>query len=262
MSGRGAATSGRPRPSPSVVTRACTGGTLNRLTSEPTSTSYAAGAETRCVVTTTEPTRVAVVTGGGSGLGRAFVRELVDAGFLVAALGRRAGALEGSIAGLTEGRAVAIVADVTDETSVHQAVRQVTDRWGRIDVLVNNAGIFGPAGEIDDVSLADIRKTLEVNVLGAVICARAVFPVMRSQKPGGGRIINNGSISAQVPRPQSAAYAMSKHALTGLTYRQRRNGDDRLHRRRTSGRRDVSSRADLLGRRGRASRTSHGDPAT
>jgi NAD(P)-dependent dehydrogenase (short-subunit alcohol dehydrogenase family) len=168
-------------------------------------------------VTITEPARVAVVTGGGSGLGRAFVRELLDAGFRVAALGRRSDALRHSLAGAPDARAMVVIADVTDEASVDEAMRQIVDRWGRIDVLVNNAGILGPVGEIDAVSLADVRDTLEVNVMGAVICSRAVFAIMRSQQPSGGRIINNGSFSAHVPRPHSTAYAITKHALTGLT---------------------------------------------
>lgn len=162
-------------------------------------------------------TGVALVTGAGSGLGRAFARELVDAGFVVAGLGRRRDALEETVSGLPDGAAVGIVADVTDEASVERAVRDVVERWGRIDVLVNNAGAFGPTGLLDEVGLDDIRSTLEVNVLGAVICSRAVLPVMRAQRPAGGRIINNGSVSAQVPRPQAAAYAMSKCAMTGLT---------------------------------------------
>ena len=168
-------------------------------------------------MTTTETARVAVVTGGGSGLGRAFVRELLDAGFCVAALGRRPDALRRSLEAAPDARAMVVIADVTDETSVDDAMRQIVNRWGRIDVLVNNAGILGPIGEIDAVSLADVRGTLEVNVMGAVICSRAVFSIMRTQQPPGGRIINNGSISAHVPRPHSTAYAITKHALTGLT---------------------------------------------
>ncbi|KQP69391.1 hypothetical protein ASF40_16030 [Microbacterium sp. Leaf288] len=168
-------------------------------------------------MTTTEPARVAVVTGGGSGLGKAFVRELLDAGFRVAALGRRPDALHRSFEAAPAAQAMVVLADVTDEASVDEAMRQVVARWGRIDVLVNNAGVLGPVGEIDEVSLPDVRNTLDVNVMGAVICSRAVFPIMRTQQPPGGRIINNGSISAHVPRPHSTAYAITKHALTGLT---------------------------------------------
>lgn len=167
-------------------------------------------------MTTTEA-RVAIVTGAGSGLGRAFVRELVAAGLRVAALGRTRSALDKTLLQLADDQAMAVVADVTDETQVAAAFDAVVQRWGRIDVLVNNAGVLGPMCTIDELPIDALRATLDANVVGSAICAAAAWRVMRSQHPSGGRIINNGSVSAQVPRPHSIAYAASKHAITGLT---------------------------------------------
>lgn len=168
-------------------------------------------------MTITEHERVAVVTGGGSGLGRAFVRALSDAGFLVVALGRRVDPLRTTIAGIDPQRCLALSVDVTDESAVRRAFDEIGERFGRVDVLVNNAGVFGPQSEIDEMDTAAFRATWEANVLGAVLCAGAAWRMMRTQSPPGGRIINNGSVSAQVPRPLSTAYTVSKHALTGLT---------------------------------------------
>lgn len=164
-----------------------------------------------------QPDPIAVITGGGSGLGRAFAHELADAGFRIAVLGRTGSTLAETIGGMPADRALALVADVTDETAVAAAFDAVVARWGRVDVLVNNAGIGGPTGRLDEISVADVRATIETNLVGAVICAREAVRVMRAQSPSGGRIINNGSISAHVPRPLSTAYAVSKHAITGLT---------------------------------------------
>ncbi len=169
------------------------------------------------MTTTDASDRVALVTGAGSGLGRAFTRALAAAGFRVAALGRDPASLEETISGLDSRRAVAVVADVVELEQVERAFDSVRERWGRLDVLVNNAGVFGPRGELDEVGMEEVRRTLDTNVIGAVNCSRAAWRIMREQRPGGGRIINNGSVSAQVPRPLSSAYTISKHAITGLT---------------------------------------------
>jgi len=159
--------------------------------------------------------RTAVATGAGSGIGRAVARQLLEAGFAVALAGRREDALRES----AEGHASALVvpADVSDPEQVAQLFGAVRQAWGRLDVLFNNAGTFGPAAAIDEISLADWNATVGVNLTGAMLCAAEAFRIMKDQQPQGGRIINNGSISAHVPRPRSVAYAASKHALTGLT---------------------------------------------
>ena len=161
----------------------------------------------------TEPGPVAVVTGAGSGLGAAFARGLLDAGFRVALVGRRAETLEQTAAG----RGLVLPADVTDAGQVDRVFHAVVDAWGRVDVLVNNAGTFGPTGDIDEIDVAEWQAVVDVNLTGVFLCARAAFGVMKAQDPRGGRIINNGSISAQVPRPGAIAYTATKHAVTGVT---------------------------------------------
>jgi NAD(P)-dependent dehydrogenase (short-subunit alcohol dehydrogenase family) len=159
--------------------------------------------------------RSAVVTGAGSGLGRAIARALLADGWRVALLGRTRRSLE-ETAG--DGNCVLVLpADVADEQQVDAAFDAVRDAWGRLDLLVNNAGTFGPSGEVDEVAVADWRATVEVNVTGVFLCARAAVRLMKAQDPPGGRIVNNGSISAYVPRPGSVAYTATKHAVTGLT---------------------------------------------
>lgn len=159
--------------------------------------------------------RIAVVTGAGSGIGRAVARELLDAGFLVALAGRREGALRETAA--EHPHALVVPTDVTVEAEVEVLFARVVAEWGRVDVLFNNAGAFGPAASAAEISLADWQSTLDVNLTGALLCAGAAMRAMIAQEPQGGRIINNGSISAQVPRPLSVAYTVSKHAITGLT---------------------------------------------
>ena len=159
--------------------------------------------------------RVAVVTGAGSGLGRAIAVALGAAGFSVALMGRRREELERTAAGLAE--ALVLPADVTSPAAVDEAFSAVVSAWGRVDVLVNNAGMFGPSGDVDEIAVEDWLQVVSVNLTGAFLCARAAFGVMKRQTPSGGRIINNGSVSAQVPRPGSAPYTATKHALTGLT---------------------------------------------
>jgi NAD(P)-dependent dehydrogenase (short-subunit alcohol dehydrogenase family) len=159
---------------------------------------------------------VAVVTGAGSGIGRSVARTLLDAGFRTALLGRRVSTLRETADPGRDG-ALLLAADVTEQHQVERAFEAVVERWGRVDLLFNNAGRFGPARAVDEVSPRHWNEVIEVNVTGAFLCARTAFGVMKRQRPRGGRIINNGSLSAHVPRPHAAAYTASKHALTGLT---------------------------------------------
>ncbi len=156
-----------------------------------------------------------IVTGAGSGIGRATARLALSKGWRVALLGRRAAALEDS----AEGHEAALVlpCDVTDEAAVNAAFDTVMQRWGRIDVLFNNAGRNLGADTPDRIAPDDFRAVLDVNVTGVFLCARAAFARMRAQDPQGGRIINNGSISAHAPRPGTIAYTAAKHAVTGMT---------------------------------------------
>jgi NADP-dependent 3-hydroxy acid dehydrogenase YdfG len=162
-------------------------------------------------------TGVAVVTGAGSGLGRCIARTLLAAGWQVAAAGRRAGALDETIADAPTGAALAVAADVTVPESVAGLFETVRKRWGRVDLLVNNAGVFGPGGAVDEISWPDWRQIVDTNLTGAFLCAHHAVRMMKAQAPRGGRIINNGSISAHSPRPRSVGYTATKHAITGLT---------------------------------------------
>ncbi|GAB3856908.1 SDR family oxidoreductase [Nocardioides maradonensis] len=158
---------------------------------------------------------VAVVTGAGSGLGRVVAEALGEAGYAVALLGRTRSSLSevaGSIAD-----ALVLPTDVTDPAQVEAAFAAVDERWGRVDLLVNNAGRFGVSGDVDEIPVEEWLDTVAVNLTGSFLCARAAFARMKAQSPPGGRIVNNGSISAHTPRPGSAAYTASKHAITGLT---------------------------------------------
>jgi NAD(P)-dependent dehydrogenase (short-subunit alcohol dehydrogenase family) len=159
--------------------------------------------------------RVAIVTGAGSGIGRAVAIALSEAGFVVVLAGRREEALQETAAFASN--VVAIPTDVTDEASVDALFDKTVARFGRIDLLFNNAGVSAPAVPLDELPVTDLRVVLDVNVLGAMLCARAALRVMKAQSPQGGRIINNGSVSAYGPRPLSAPYVASKHAMTGLT---------------------------------------------
>jgi len=164
-------------------------------------------------------TGVAVVTGAGSGLGRCITQALLAAGWQVAAAGRREQPLRETVApgAWPAGAALAAVADVTVPESVAGLFGAVEQRWGRIDLLVNNAGVFGPMGGVDEISPADWRQVVDTNLTGAFLCAHHAVRMMKAQSPRGGRIINNGSVSAHTPRPGSAGYTATKHALTGLT---------------------------------------------
>jgi NAD(P)-dependent dehydrogenase (short-subunit alcohol dehydrogenase family) len=164
-------------------------------------------------------TGVAVVTGAGSGLGRAITRALLNAGWHGAAAGRRWAPLQetvGASAG-PGGPVLPVITDVTEPDSVAALFAAVGNRWGRVDLLVNNAGVFGPVGAVDEITVADWRQTVDTNLTGAFLCAQQAVRMMRDQDPRGGRIINNGSISAHTPRPGSVAYTATKHAITGLT---------------------------------------------
>ncbi|MDP5227616.1 MULTISPECIES: SDR family oxidoreductase [Arthrobacter] len=159
--------------------------------------------------------KVAVVTGAGSGIGRAVARLFLADGWRVALAGRRADALEETAAGA--GNALVVPTDVTDADDVARLFAAARERFGRVDVLFNNAGIFGPSGAVDTIDAAGFEDTLRVNVTGSFLCAAEAVRTMKAQEPQGGRIINNGSISAHSPRPLSVAYTVSKHAMSGLT---------------------------------------------
>lgn len=163
--------------------------------------------------------RVALVTGAGSGIGCAVALGLLQDGFHVVLTGRRPGPLEAVAAeALAAGQqALAIPADVRDEHSVQALFDKIEKRFGRLDVLFNNAGVNAPAVPMDELSVAQWRDVIDTNVTGVFLCARAAFGLMRRQTPQGGRIINNGSISAHTPRPFSSPYTASKHAVLGLT---------------------------------------------
>jgi NAD(P)-dependent dehydrogenase (short-subunit alcohol dehydrogenase family) len=159
----------------------------------------------------------AVVTGAGSGLGRSVAQLLLREGWAVVLAGRRHEALEDTAHGAPPTRAVVQPTDVTDPASVTELFRIAQRALGRVDLLVNNAGMFGAPQPIEDVGFSAWREVLATNLDGAFLCAQAAFRVMKQQDPHGGRIINNGSLSAHVPRPHAVAYTASKHAIIGLT---------------------------------------------
>lgn len=156
-----------------------------------------------------------IVTGASSGIGRATAELFLKEGWKVGLLARRQEALEEIAKG--HAGAVPLVADVTDPEAVSNAFASFLSSAGHLDVLFNNAGIFAPAGTIDEISVEDWFQTVNVNLNGMFLSARAAFGMMRGQAPMGGRIINNGSIAAHVPRPSSIHYTTTKHAITGLT---------------------------------------------
>jgi NAD(P)-dependent dehydrogenase (short-subunit alcohol dehydrogenase family) len=171
------------------------------------------------VTTDTKPRKIALVTGAGSGIGRACAQRLLEHGYTVVLAGRRAAPLD-ALAADAHARgqdALAAVCDVTDPDSVAQLFDAIRTRYGRLDVLFNNAGRNGPPVEIDQIDIDAWRAVVDTNLTGVFLCTRAAFGLMKSQAPRGGRIINNGSISAHAPRPYSIAYTATKHAITGLT---------------------------------------------
>ena len=161
---------------------------------------------------------VAVVTGAGSGIGRAAALALASRGWAVVLAGRRAEVLDATRAQAHEGaRLLVQPTDVSDRDQVEALFDAAVAAFGRVDLLFNNAGTGAPPVPLEDLSLEDWRRVVDVNLTGAFLCLQAAFRHMKSQSPQGGRIINNGSISAQVPRPRSVAYTATKHAMTGLT---------------------------------------------
>lgn len=163
--------------------------------------------------------RVAVVTGGGTGIGRAAALALAADGWRVVLVGRRPGPLDDVVAdgASLPGSLVARPADVTDEASVVGVFDGAVADFGRVDLLFNNAGMFAPSRDPDEIPLAEWSPVVAVNLTGAFLCAREAFRVMKAQDPQGGRIINNGSISAHTPRVRALAYTTTKHAISGLT---------------------------------------------
>ncbi|MFD3655390.1 SDR family oxidoreductase [Streptomyces sp. NPDC058620] len=162
--------------------------------------------------------RIAVVTGAGSGIGKAVALTLAGAGWSVALAGRRPGTLEATAREAGAWDVLCVPADVTDPDEVNALFAAVRERFGRLDLLFNNAGTFGPRSvPVEDIAYEDWRAVVDVNLTGAFLCAQAAYRQMKEQDPQGGRIINNGSVSAHAPRPHSIAYTATKHAMTGLT---------------------------------------------
>jgi NAD(P)-dependent dehydrogenase (short-subunit alcohol dehydrogenase family) len=163
--------------------------------------------------------KVAIVTGAGSGIGRAVSLALLAAGWSVALAGRRAGPLTetAGLAGDAADRALAHPTDVADPASVAALFDATKARFGRLDLLFNNAGTGAPPVPLEELSFEHWKRVVDINLTGAFLCTQAAFRLMKDQQPRGGRIVNNGSISAHVPRPRSIAYTATKHAITGLT---------------------------------------------
>jgi NAD(P)-dependent dehydrogenase (short-subunit alcohol dehydrogenase family) len=156
--------------------------------------------------------KVALVTGGGSGIGRAVARALAAEGWTLALMGRREAALRETLPD-----ALHLPGNVADEAEVETCFAALKAQFGRLDLLFNNAGIGAPAVPIDELTVAQWRNVVDTNLTGSFLCARAAFGLMKAQSPRGGRIINNGSISAYAPRPNTAPYTSTKHAISGLT---------------------------------------------
>jgi NAD(P)-dependent dehydrogenase (short-subunit alcohol dehydrogenase family) len=163
--------------------------------------------------------KVALVTGAGSGIGKHIALALLRNDYSVVLAGRRIAALEETMAaaGALAAHALPVSADVSDPASVKALFAKVSEQFGRLDLLFNNAGIFTKSASLEEVDFAQWRASVDVNLTGAFLCTQEAFKIMKAQTPGGGRIINNGSIAAHVPRPNSVAYTATKHAITGLT---------------------------------------------
>jgi NAD(P)-dependent dehydrogenase (short-subunit alcohol dehydrogenase family) len=163
--------------------------------------------------------KVAIVTGAGSGIGKAVAIGLLKEGYSVVLSGRRAEALEQTVkdAGAQGSKALAVPTDITNPAQVQTLFRKTRDAFGRLDVLFNNAGVATKAIPIEDLTFEQWKAVVDTNLTGAFLCTQQAFILMRDQQPQGGRIINNGSISAHAPRPHSAPYTSTKHAITGLT---------------------------------------------
>jgi NAD(P)-dependent dehydrogenase (short-subunit alcohol dehydrogenase family) len=156
-----------------------------------------------------------IITGAGSGIGASTAKAFLEAGWNVGLMGRRERALQNVAAGYEA--ALVLPSDVSDESAVDTVFNKVVNKFGHLDALFNNAGIGVPASSIDEMDVDSWRKCVDINLTGSFLCARAAWRVMRAQTPQGGRIINNGSVSASAPRPGSAPYTSTKHAITGLT---------------------------------------------
>lgn len=163
--------------------------------------------------------QVAIVTGAGSGIGKQTALAFLKKGYAVTLAGRRKEPLETTAAesGSDASRTLVVPTDVSDPDAVHKLFLQTEETFGRIDVLFNNAGIFGPSALFEDIPYEEWQAVVATNLTGSFLCAREAFKIMKRQDPMGGRIINNGSISAHTPRPNSAPYTATKHAITGLT---------------------------------------------
>lgn len=161
--------------------------------------------------------RIAIVTGAGTGVGKASALALAGAGWTVVLSGRRQAPLDEVAARIEPGRALVVPTDVTDPESIANLFAQTKGRFGRLDLLFNNAGIGAPAVPLEDLPLETWRQVIDTNLTALFLCTQHAFRIMRDQDPRGGRIINNGSISAHAPRPNSIAYTATKHAVTGLT---------------------------------------------
>ena len=163
--------------------------------------------------------KVAIITGAGSGIGRETALAMLQAGYAVALAGRRAERLEETVqaAGEAGSRALAVPTDVADPDSIRALFAKTQERFGRLDVLFNNAGTGAPPIPLEDLTYEQWRTVVDINLTGAFVCTQEAFKMMKAQDPMGGRIINNGSISATTPRPNSAPYTSTKHAMTGLT---------------------------------------------
>ena len=163
--------------------------------------------------------KVAIVTGAGTGIGKAAALALLQAGYAVVLAGRRVEPLQAAVAeaGSLGAQALIVPADVREPTSVRALFARTQERFGRLDLLFNNAGVGSAAVPLEELDLEQWRTTVDVNLTGTFLCLQEAFKLMKSQTPRGGRIINNGSLSAHVPRPNFAAYTATKHAITGLT---------------------------------------------
>ena len=163
--------------------------------------------------------KVAIVTGAGSGIGRSVALALLKEGYAVALAGRRQEALDETVtlAGADGERALAVPTDVSDEASVGALFDKTKEAYERLDLLFNNAGLNAPGIPLEDIKVEDWKAVVDVNLTGVFLCTQAAFRMMKAQTPMGGRIINNGSISAHAPRPNSSPYTSTKHAVTGLT---------------------------------------------
>jgi NAD(P)-dependent dehydrogenase (short-subunit alcohol dehydrogenase family) len=164
-------------------------------------------------------TKIALITGAGTGIGKHSALALFKAGFSVVLAGRRLEPLEATLAeaNVPEERTLIVSTDVSDGDSVRELFAKTQEKFKRLDVLFNNAGVGSPSIMLEDISLEDWKRVIDINLTGSFLCTQEAFKIMKNQTPQGGRIINNGSISAHTPRPNSAPYTATKHAITGLT---------------------------------------------